>query len=800
MENTKLIVWNKLKAIRKVMEEIKKKNTDKEGENTGFLHALTKAAGQHDLTNTTLLRRFANPVKDPDPLASTMISLSYKYPIMVKIEYANEKLKEDREKYQTLITAQKDDRKPGWIACKKELVEDYLTTCEKPLQPVIDTIELLHLPDSNKMAVYNSIPWPETEINVGVLTAVKERVKLAKPLVEGVPASDIILLIGKILQPHLEVKRSILNIYEQIKDTIPKYIPQSLGIMEQVSALINVFDSKERFIPKISSFESSYFQIATMLYSNRWQLAEVKDLPKTSKNKLSLKRNIDGLCQNIVHLMYLYELENPLQLAANVGFDSKSLRYHMEDDESHANYTNYLKALCHVEALNIYTFSTKFGSFTLRFITARSLNMEREQEIHFVTNITQGRFKMTKLTCEILMRWSAFSEIETIVKIFFYIFKLYQRGVEFYEDVYVAAFSYCEEDKEFKNVLVPRSNIYQGRINYWENERAKMNSMTLTTISKNTSHMKVIIDDSFNADDPVKIKEIGTYGSKIPRFDSVNGVNMVNISNFITSPPFVSDENCELLDTTATCMYEHNYAPFLRIINFVHRFKGIFKNLFFDSNLMSRVLLDDYYLFSYLFKNDFEEIDFCNLQHTCRTYLRNVVKNAAFESVRKEMMALCVLFRGPGVGVFKKTFRTKQGFFVDLVFEQRTQNTNNVLWIDQEGQFRVFEETLNSSIEAAARAEIIVSVYQDRFSGYRFEVACGTIHTEIFPTLDRAIEELSNKVSGSFVYAYDEGNLLKVIRDTRIRVVTSNSNDRLLKALKRSSMIPGPSSRKPRLQ
>nr|QWC36499.1 PB2 [Bemisia tabaci Quaranja-like virus 3] len=800
MENTKLIVWNKLRAISGVIEEIKKKNTDKEGENTGLIHALSKAAKQHDLTNTTLLRRFANPVKDPDPLASTMISLSYKFPIMVKQDYAKEKLQADRARYSELISDQKNERKPGWVACKKELVEDYLTTCEKPNQSVMDTIDLLHLPESNKMAVYKSISWPDTEVNVGVLTAVKERVKLAKPLVEGVPTSDIILLIGKILQPHMEVKRSILNIYEQIKDIIPKYIPQSLGIMEQVSALINVFDPKERFIPKISSFDSSYFQIATMLYSCRWQLAEVKDLPRLKKSKLSLKRNIDGLCQNIVHLMFLYELEEPLRLAANIGYDSKSLRSYMEDDESTANFTNYMKALCGVEALNIFTFTTKYGFVTLRFMTSRYINIEREQEIHFVTAITQGRFKMTRLTCEILMRWTTFGELESLVKIFFYLFQLYQRGATVFPDIYLGAFSHCEDNQEYKKILQSRASIYDNRTNRWENERAKINSMTLTTISTNTSHMKVIIDDSFNADDPVVIKEVGVYGKQIPRFDSVNGVDVINISNFITSPALLPDEFCELLDITSSCIFEHSYAPFLRLIDFVHRFKGIFKYLFFDPEFHSKVMLDHHYLFSFLFRHDFDEVDYANLQHTCRSFLRNVMRGATFEKTRKELLALCVIFRGPYMGVFKRTFRTKQGFFVDLVFEQRTQNPKNVLWIDEDGHFRVFEEIINSFIEETARAQIIVSVYQDRYSGYRFEVSCGQVLTEVFPTIERAIEHLAPKENDAFAFAYDEGNLLKIVRDNRIRVVTSNSNDRLFKALKRSSLIPGPSSKRGRLE
>lgn len=119
MDRATEITKNKMKALEKLLDEIQNKINEK----PEIKEEIIKYSKNHKVDNITLLRRFANPTKDPDPLASTMVALSYKYPIIMKKEfvskYPNDFVNTATIKDRIIENPDSVGRIPGWVGCKK---------------------------------------------------------------------------------------------------------------------------------------------------------------------------------------------------------------------------------------------------------------------------------------------------------------------------------------------------------------------------------------------------------------------------------------------------------------------------------------------------------------------------------------------------------------------------------------------------------------------------------------------------------------------------------------------------------
>lgn len=71
------------------------------------------------------LEKYAKAVRDPDPVATVMININLKYPIVCNKEWAKENLTEE-EKREYL--GKDDYRISNSVFCKQELISKYIKT------------------------------------------------------------------------------------------------------------------------------------------------------------------------------------------------------------------------------------------------------------------------------------------------------------------------------------------------------------------------------------------------------------------------------------------------------------------------------------------------------------------------------------------------------------------------------------------------------------------------------------------------------------------------------------------------
>jgi len=264
---------------------------------------------EHNISNMTLLRRFANPIKDLDPLAFTMMALSYKYPIMMKKEYIKKfpdhLFPENGIDSSLIDVVEKDNRRIGQVGCKKEMIEYWIKESSLPDEQSIDILDTLYKIDRNKVKEYNAIKWEDSKIYLGKQMEERKLIKMQVPLVENIRRFDTISLICKILTPHSTCSERMQRLYMENKDKLAKNIPKHISIVEQANTLRGLLDPKERYVPVLKmKYEDKYYSHSTILFSNTWQAESY--LPTKEEGELSFPHAIDieNISESIIAILH----------------------------------------------------------------------------------------------------------------------------------------------------------------------------------------------------------------------------------------------------------------------------------------------------------------------------------------------------------------------------------------------------------------------------------------------------------------------------------------------------------------
>nr|QDK54863.1 PB2 [Longchuan virus] len=791
----------KVRALLRVCDNLIKQK-EEEG-NSQVYEMVRTLSKKHSISNLSLMRRFSNPVKDPDPLSSTMISLSYKFPLMMrsdKISMFPKEIVETKGEHgfpnQKMIEyPHADNRKLGWTGCKMGLLDVYLQNSQVPDKEVQDIISTLYQTEREMVSEWNSVDWATSTINTGRQLQERVKIKLGKTLVPNIKNSQIQPLMAKILEPALVVSDEIQFIYDNYKEKFAEALPDKMSMLEQVNALRNMLDPKERYIPLFRMYSNQTYLHSISLFSSQWHAtitmkqAQEKDMLHTEKI------NIDLACNKIVNclskeseLVQLGPILSQLKIAGTSFYDI------IENNSYQEANTNYVVALCGMKTNNVAHLKFPINIY-LRFMGIKTSEFGIDQEVHFETRLTSGICFFSSLGFNLNMRWAPKQDIEKIVDLMLYLQK--NKG---------------NLRKAFFNVNLQRALLNTKKSKIWDSSyhlaenagtilnNMKLNIHTINKImiqSRNSPHV-ITIEDNVTTGEPLVISEYQESTDTPPIFNNVNGMSMWNHSYFISAREpsmaqleykYKIDEEHPLLSRNSIC--------FLPCLNIKDRLLSVYLSMLADPHLMKRASELEFTNYATYYSDIIPTTMQNNLMYTCATILQSLQKTNKMITTRRELLAFLLMWSGHlESGSISLFYSLKGGLCIDLDFTDSYKTTKNLLWVNEEGKLLFLDHNIADSFETEL-LNLQVHSIQGRLNGYRLEL---TDREGKSTSLQIGVSKLSREEDGSSIVVTQMGHNFLLIRDRNFGQVRYRSLERLKKNLKRTTFFSNNLfSKKPKL-
>nr|APG77885.1 polymerase PB2 [Jiujie Fly Virus] len=758
------------------------------------LRKIKEMSEENTLTNLTMLRRYANPIKDPDPLSATMTALSYKYPLIMKREFIQSF--RDTSGLKLIDLSGDNIRTPGWLGCKKEAIEHYISTSEIPSPENIEIINDLYKTHVEKYKIYQKLNWMKGKLEPTVLNKEKTKVPTQVPLIK-IRREDINPLIAKILSPNRLVSDRVQKIYNEHALMLSENIPKNVAMSDQVHALRALLDEKIRYIPIIKIKYSPYlYQYTTSLFSNRWQMhIDLNTLRSSGMPKDVQTIDLRGVCNHIIKC--IMDSRPPLEMnnVAKILYIGISplyemLELYMGEDVN----VLYIKSLCHFKTKNVIHIKLRNVIMELRPQYTETTNVGTKQVIHFKTPINEGICIIHPDRINLVMGWAMFEEVETIVALF--LFLMDNRDMQKLRTLlkYKSLGDLVEKHRREKNtgqwIQTSKMRLRGAEIAAaWVKLKKTLGTVSNIKINIEQSPHSIEISDNCGVFDPIETSDYQQGRTQsLPVYINVNEKEIINISGFITvnkKTPLGYAETREV--PKGFLLVDPPYYKLLPILHFENRVYSLF--LYLSSHhdsIYQNILRREYLNFVDFFSDYLDGVNRAILQYTCRVFLEIMVSAGKLYEYDKRVIAFIYMWAGNvTAGTLLHQFTLKQ-YTIDLNFESSTQNERNLFWTDKDNKCRCFSHFIEE--ESPLNVDFVKTLMlQGQVSGYRIEVYNEEELEEdyVVESKEEVFRELSRAPDGDYRIVFLNVRYYKFIRDKKFVFNISGSSNRLLKNLKK---------------
>nr|QPL15313.1 polymerase PB2 [Hymenopteran orthomyxo-related virus OKIAV175] len=211
-----------------------------------------EAIRKEPTSNMRMIERASRCVKDPNPLSSTMSTMSMKYPLSVDREKL---LKSGMPSNYYLVENQsiEDTHFHGRILCKKEAIEWWIGKSEEPKKDTLDVINILLKQHRKEVSSYYDIPWQSVHIQWGTPNLERRRVSTRTPLIQIDPSirdqAIMQVLMPDFVTPYQRVTNNDLK---EIRDLSNLTLTGKMSLSSQIRILINQMDPRRRVLPVLA--------------------------------------------------------------------------------------------------------------------------------------------------------------------------------------------------------------------------------------------------------------------------------------------------------------------------------------------------------------------------------------------------------------------------------------------------------------------------------------------------------------------------------------------------------------------
>lgn len=138
------------------------------------------------MMNLKLMERSSKCVKDPNPLASTMVLMNRKYSLAIDTKLAKENKIPKRflDCGSNGNSGVNDMHSHGRVLCKKEAIEWWINESKVPDQDTKEIINILYASSRKNVKDYYNIDWPNSKIKWGPQVMERRLVRTRVPIIE----------------------------------------------------------------------------------------------------------------------------------------------------------------------------------------------------------------------------------------------------------------------------------------------------------------------------------------------------------------------------------------------------------------------------------------------------------------------------------------------------------------------------------------------------------------------------------------------------------------------------------------
>jgi len=212
---------------------------------------------ENPLCNARLIERSSKSTKDPNPLSTTLSTITQKYPISIDVRMA--------QKYNVpkdLLCVRndkpvKDSRIHDRVLCKKEAVDWWVCQSNLPDKPTVDLINLIFKPHYKEVTKYYDMEWPI--IRVGTPNLEKRSINTRTPLINTDKATRQ-KAVEAIFFPEYAVLYDPIptNLLGQLRTIASQEIASNMSLSSQLRIFMNSLDPKTRTLPVPPGFRDEY--------------------------------------------------------------------------------------------------------------------------------------------------------------------------------------------------------------------------------------------------------------------------------------------------------------------------------------------------------------------------------------------------------------------------------------------------------------------------------------------------------------------------------------------------------------
>jgi hypothetical protein len=230
------------------------------------------------ICNTVVMRKYARGVKDPNPVAATMATMSLKYPISMKTDFLEEFTEQERE---AVVLGgenpRRDSRQYNRTLCTLRAIDIWLSKKILPTDNQMAMINVLHKQDRDAVASYYSFNWPTSVIKFGVVPKTQSVIPTKIPMLD-IPPDKRKAVVAEILMRGLNPydTEGIAQYTARLEGEIGSLIVSGLDLGSQARLLYRSMDERYRCLPIASDIPKEAYQHSPAIAGPMWKATGLK--------------------------------------------------------------------------------------------------------------------------------------------------------------------------------------------------------------------------------------------------------------------------------------------------------------------------------------------------------------------------------------------------------------------------------------------------------------------------------------------------------------------------------------------
>nr|QMP82396.1 polymerase PB2 [Coleopteran orthomyxo-related virus OKIAV158] len=252
------------------------------------------------MCNIKLIERSSKNTKDPNPLMTTMSTMSQKYPIsidktraeMSKIPHAFLGVKDGKYIY--------DSHRHNRILCKKEAIEWWIENSNLPSDKTIKVIDILFQTPRKDVEAYYNVEWKS--VRIGTVNTERKLISTRTPLIKAdKPTRE--KAVERLFFPLTTIAYDPIpdSMMTNLKALVDDNLATNISLPSQIRIFLNLLDPKNRVLPLPSNFDERLAPMKHALMGSNFVCLHNFKTPVGNGNQIERLTTITAKCmiQNI---------------------------------------------------------------------------------------------------------------------------------------------------------------------------------------------------------------------------------------------------------------------------------------------------------------------------------------------------------------------------------------------------------------------------------------------------------------------------------------------------------------------